>query len=88
MSLSFTQKLRGKIGGRVFRCYDVTCDDSTTTILASDIGLHGMDTIMLTVDTLTSALAAPISIANSVGYAVLSEAPKTDSILTIWAIGS
>ena len=47
MALSFSEKGRGDIGGRDFRCYQVTADGTTVTINASDIDMHYIETAMI-----------------------------------------
>ncbi len=47
MALIFTERLRQDIGGKSFRCYDVTCDGSTVSIDAKDIDLNTIETAMV-----------------------------------------
>lgn len=43
MALTFTQKVRGKLGNKEFRVYEIQEDGSTTTIDASAIDLNYID---------------------------------------------
>lgn len=47
MALSFTEQGRADIGGREFRCYQVTSDGSTKTIEASDVDMHYFESAMV-----------------------------------------
>jgi len=47
MTLAFTEQGRADIGGREFRCYQVTCDGSTKTIEASDLDMHYIESAMV-----------------------------------------
>jgi len=47
MALSFTEKGRGDIGGKDFRCYQVTADGSSQTVYAASIDMHYIDSAMI-----------------------------------------
>jgi len=47
MALSFSLKLKADIGGRQFRCYEVTCDGSTKTVFAGSIEMTYIETAMV-----------------------------------------
>lgn len=47
MALLFTQKLRTSLGGKAFRCYEVTCDGTNVSIDASDLDMNFISTAMV-----------------------------------------
>lgn len=87
MALTFSEKARGSMGGRAFRCVEVTHDDSATTVEASNLGLNYIEAAWFSLGALTSAPAATVTITNSNTYITFSEALKTASVATICAIG-
>ena len=48
MALTFSIKVRGQIGGKEFRAFEVTCDGSTKTIDAASIEMTEFDSAIVT----------------------------------------
>lgn len=61
MALTFSQKIRGKMGDRAFRLYEVTPDGSVTTIEASNLDMNYIEYAVV-------QLIAPMSAVTSWPY--------------------
>jgi len=89
MALTITEKYRASIGGKAWRAYEITHDDSVTTVDASDLALDTIEFAMFSPGTQASAPAANLtmSVAADGSCLVFSEALKTDSVTPILVIG-
>ena len=58
MALTFSKKIRGKMGDKEFRLYEVTQDGSITTINASEIDLNYIDYAVVQLIAPMSAVAS------------------------------
>ena len=58
MALTFSKKIRGKMGDKEFRLYEVTPDGSITTINASEIDLNYIDYAVVQLIAPMSAVAS------------------------------
>lgn len=58
MALTFTKKIREKMGSTAFRLYEITPDGSVTTINASDIDLNYIEYATLQLKDVLTAVAA------------------------------
>jgi len=90
MALTFSEKFRAGIGGKAWRCYEVTHDDSTTAMSASSFDLNKIEFAMLSPGTQASAPAANLTmtVAASGLTADFSEALKVASITPVIVIGT
>jgi len=86
MALTLSQKVRMSIGGKAFRAYEVTHDESTGSIAASEFELAHFDVAMATTGTQGSAKGyTDLTVTNgaSITFTPLSVATKT----IVWAFG-
>jgi hypothetical protein len=83
MALTFTKRLEMSVGNKKMSMYDVTHDGSTTSIDASDIGLHYVDHAIA--GTVTTTFDAELS--TQYGAALAIVALSSGAVSTIWAIG-
>ena len=83
MALSFTKRLEMSVGNKKMSMYDVTHDGSTTSIDASDIGLHYVDSAIA--GTVTTTFDAELS--TQYGSSLDIVALSSGAVSTIWAIG-
>jgi len=87
MGLVCTILNRGTFGNRKMIVASVAHDDSGTTIDASDLEMHYIESIQFSVDNYQSAPSTNIGLANSNTYATFSEALKVGSDVIVTAIG-
>ena len=89
MALTFSEKLRGSMGGKAWRAFEVTHDGSTTAMSASSFDLDRIEFATFSLGTLASAPAATVTmtVAASGLTTDLSEALKATSITQHTVIG-
>jgi hypothetical protein len=79
MALTFTQKVRGKLGNKEFRVYEVTPDGSITTMDASSFDLNYIDYAIPTLKDVLTAVAAHAYFSTTTGKYVVTGATHTAS---------
>ena len=83
MALTFTKRLEMSVGNKKMSMYDVTHDGSETSIDASDIGLHYVDTAMVCGGT----TADYADLTTTYGASLAVTALSSGAVAVIWAIG-
>ena len=83
MALTFTKRLKMNVGNKKMSMYDVTHDGSETSIDASDIGLHYVDSAVA--GTVTTTFTAELTTAYGASLAIT--ALSSGAVSSIWAIG-
>jgi hypothetical protein len=83
MALTFTKRLEMSVGNKKMSMYDVTHDGSETSIDASDIGLHYVDSAMVCGGSTTDYADLTTTYGSSVAITALS----ASAVTVIWAIG-
>ena len=89
MALTFSQKIRGKMGNKEFRLYEVTPDGSITTMDASSFDLNYIDYAVVQLIAPLSAVASwpYLSGALSGKYVTLANAGDASDKLAVMAWG-
>ena len=92
MALTFTDKLGGvhiPLGGKAFRCYEVTHDGSETSMNASDFELDYVDAAIAGPGTqvLSATSTAYADLTTSQGKILAMTALSSGATTIIWAIG-
>jgi hypothetical protein len=84
MALTFTKRVRNKMGNKAFRLYEITPDGSVTTINASDIDLKYIEYATLALkDVMTAVAAHAFFTGNAYGTYVVTGATHTASEVLI-----
>lgn len=87
MALSFTEKVRERLGRKRYHVYEVTHDGSATTVNASDVGLNYIDYAIATSNTALSGTADVPRLSVTAGTFVAFGAATTAStidVLQLW----
>ena len=89
MALTFTQKVRQKVGNKEFRVYEVTPDASATTIDAANLDLNYIEYAEVQLRAPMSAVAnwQYLSGATSGKYVTLANAGDASDVISITAWG-
>lgn len=88
MALTFTKRLEMSVGAKKMSMYDVTHDGSTTSIDASNIGLHYIDHAIIGQNNVGTDVAAwNTGLSANNGAYVTVVALSANAITSIWAIG-
>lgn len=88
MALTFTQKIRGKMGSKEFRVYEVTQDASATTIEASALDLNYIDYAIPSLKDVLTAVAAHVYFSVTAGkYVTLAAAGTASETVIVQAWG-
>ena len=89
MALTFTKKVRHKMGSKAFRVYEVVPDGSVTTINASDLDLNNIDYAVVQLIAPMSAVGSwqYLSGATSGKYVTLAGAGDASDVIAIMAWG-
>lgn len=93
MALTIVEKSRGSMGGKAFRCFEVTTDTSTAgsiTITAASCGMNYFDHVMVQGATMTSADIGDFFLSTTTGLYADMNVTSLDSgdQFELWAIGS
>ena len=83
MALTFTKRLEMSVGNKKMSMYDVTHDGSETSIDASDIGLHYVDSAMVCGGT----TADYADLTTTYGASLAVTALSASAVTVLWAIG-
>jgi hypothetical protein len=83
MALTFTKRLEMSVGPKKMSMYDVTHDGSETSIDASDIGLHYVDSAMVCGGT----TADYADLTTTYGASLAVTALSASAVTVLWAIG-
>jgi len=83
MALTFTKRLEMSVGSKKMSMYDVTHDGSETSIDASDIGLHYVDSAMVCGGTTADYPA----LTTTYGASLAVDSLSATAVTTVWAIG-
>lgn len=86
MTLAFTQQARGSMGEKAFRSYSVTLDGSITTIEASSLDLHYIDTALVTGVSMSGDIGPVLSTAAG-PFIVLGTTYVTGDVINLWVWG-
>ena len=89
MALTITKKWRAGIGGKQWRAYEITHDDSTVDVTAASLALDHIEFAMFSFGSFISAPAAnfTMTVAADGSKLTFSEVGKTASKKQILAIG-
>lgn len=89
MALTITEKYRASIGGKAWRCYEITDDDTTVDVTAAQLGMERIEFAMFSFGTFVSAPAANVTmtVAADGSKLTFSEVGKIASKKQIMAIG-
>ena len=86
MTLAFTQQARGSMGNKVLKAYDVTLDGTNTTINASDLDMHYIDSALVTSVSVASNIAAYLC--TGAGASIILGTTHTDTDkINLWVWG-
>jgi hypothetical protein len=87
MALTFTQRLRISLGGKAFRCYEVTHDGTVTSIAASDLDMNYVEAAMIGNGTIPASIGPVADLTTAQGTALAMTALSSGAISLLWAIG-
>ena len=83
MALTFTQRARFNMGPKAFRAYDVTHDGSETSIDASNLDMHYIESAMVCGGT----TADYADLTTTYGASIAVTALSSGAVSVIWAFG-
>jgi len=86
MTLAFSEQNRGSVGKKTMRAYSVTLDGSTSEITAANIGLHYIDSAMITGVSIASNIA-PLLCTFAGTSLVLEKTHANGDLLNLWVWG-
>lgn len=86
MAYAVAEQARGDCGGKAFRSYLITCDGGTTTVEASELGLHYIDSCQIAGVSM-SVNAQPTLCIGAGTYILLSDVTKDNDQVNLWVWG-
>jgi len=88
MAITVAEQARGDCGGKIQRAFLLTADGTATTVDATTLDMHYIDSAVVSGTSIASAVTGGVGLATGAGkYIVLNSALNAADTLNLWVWG-